>query len=224
MTDYQRFSFDTVFDQQGNVIATPSPRPRTRFSKDELEQARSDGVAEGQANAEAQAAQASAAALAEIAQGLATLLGTLTAETDRLTVEARSLTFETTRMIAGRLIDEQPADHVCQLIEDCLATLHKVPRVIIHVAPTIAGRIEEGIQQAARTAGFEGQVEIEPREGLAQTTCHLDWGDGGAAASFEQSVEKIRHLIQDDLAAAQNSQLDLFETLTASADGDTDHV
>ena len=66
MDDPAKFAFDTVFDQDGNVVSKPPPRPKTRFTQEDVEAALAEGIAQGQANAEARAAEAAAEALRNI--------------------------------------------------------------------------------------------------------------------------------------------------------------
>ena len=67
MTDQQprKFTFDTVFDNDG-AIAFTAPRVKRAFTADEVEQARAQAFAEGERSATVRAEEAQAVALADI--------------------------------------------------------------------------------------------------------------------------------------------------------------
>ncbi len=210
MDDAVKFQFDTVFDRDGNVVAAPPPRPKTRFSREDIDAAFAEGQTAGQADAQAEAARMVAAALQDVAGQLTGILQSLKTETDMARGEAARLAFETGSALARKLIDAQPEEEVTALIGECLALMRDTPQITIRVPPEVADAAAADIQKVAEANGFEGAVQIEKDTTLQGTDCKLTWIGGGATLSLEQKIEAIHSLIADHLATESPTQLDLF--------------
>ncbi len=214
MGELEKYRFDTVFDAAGNIVSKPVPKPKTRFTAEEMEAVRADGFEEGSRSAEAQAAEAAATALKDIAADMKTLISTLTDEVVKLKTEASVLAFETARALAPELIADKADANLEGLIGACLAQLRSEPKITIHVAEALAQDIEDRIGEIARQNHFEGHVTIRPSQDASRTTCQLEWDQGGADYDLNDQIEEIRKLIGDHLSANGPNQLDMFATAT----------
>ncbi|MGF1454606.1 MAG: hypothetical protein ACFB6R_04435 [Alphaproteobacteria bacterium] len=215
MKDAVKFTFDTEFSRDGQILRERQPRPKTRFSPEEMEAAKAQGFAEGQASAEAEATRAAAQATAEaleiVKTGLAHILSTLQGEVDAVRAEGARLAFETVRHLTAGLVDRHGADHVAGLIAEGLQGVREAPTVTITLAPDLAQDLGPRIAETAAAAGFEGQVEVKDDGAVQRADCRLTWGRGGALSDLEGAIAAVETLIRDHLEAEGNTQLSLFD-------------
>ncbi len=215
MTDAVKYTFDTEFDRDGQIVRSRPPRPKTKFTREDVDAAQAEGFAAGEASAQAQAAQAAAQATMEaleiIKAGLAEILASLQSEVDTVRAEGARLALEAVRQLTRCLVDRHGEEHITALIEDGLKGLRDTPKVTIALSPDLAPSLGSKIGDTATTIGFEGQVDIVEDAALARADCRLTWGRGGASSDLEGAIAAIETLIRDHLEAEGNTQLSLFD-------------
>ncbi len=211
MSDPIKFTFDHEFDRDGNTIRARAPRPKTRFTREELEHARAEGFENGQSSAQVEATKTTNATLQSIAGQLSQIIETLNTEVDTIRAEGARIAFESARCLAGGLIDNNPSDYINQIISECLSTLRDRPTLTISVAPDLLPTLSQQIEALASQAGFSGQISVEASESADKTRCMITWSNGGALSDFETQAEGIKSIIADHLQAQGNTQLNLFE-------------
>ncbi len=215
MSEHVKYTFDTEFDRYGNTVRERPPRPKTRFTAEDVEAARADGFAEGQSSVEAKTQEATAqavnAALATITAQLGDIIGTLQGEVDRVRAEGARLSLETTRHLMETALERHGADHLEAIIKEALSTLRTTSQVTIRLAPAMAEELAGRIEAAAQAAGFTGHLEITPDDTVDSADCALSWADGGAFSNWAEGLEALRTMIREHLEAEGNTQLDLFD-------------
>jgi len=213
MSDMSRFAFDTEFDRDGNVVAAPRPRPKTRFTAEEVEALKAEAYAAGQAGAEARAAEAAAAAMADFAQAAKAIVEGLGAQAHTLKVEAAELAVAVGDVLSGGLVAREPADPIRLLMSQAMDLLRDQPRVILRLSPDLHERLGAELTATAQRSGFTGELIVQADESVAAGDVALDWGSGGLARDTDAARERVREMLDDYLHAEEEVQGDLFAGL-----------
>lgn len=205
-----KFTFDTVFDADGRVVSSPPPRPKTRFSQDEVNAAFAEGEAAGRKAEEAEAARRMAAACETIRDQIGGILGALGRTRATLEADCASLALETARILAKGLVEKDPTGDIEALIRDCLDGLSGEPHVVVRVSPALHEGVAARLGEIVAGTEFQGQVAIEATADLDGSACRLVWKDGGAEFSMEARLQEIGRLVTEYVTVAGQGQFDLF--------------
>jgi flagellar assembly protein FliH len=216
MANCQKFLFDTSFD--GHTAARPKkPVPEAvvpeepKFSKEDLEAARAEGVASGHAQgyAEAQstAEQASLQALTAIERALSTLAE---CQAEAAAASARdSLTAAMTvvRKLFPAFAKAHALDEIENVVGECLERLRDEPRVVVRVADDLLDSLRERLSPIARAAGFHGKIVLLSDETLQDSAVRVEWADGGAERDPAQTWREIDEMLARSLGPLQDAGL-----------------
>jgi flagellar assembly protein FliH len=195
----QKFTFDTVFEDSGRVIAPV--RPKKSFTADEVEAIRKECFAEGERSAVAVAQAAQAAALQQIAmcaqgalQGLTMVAHEHRAGSGRLAVAAA-------RKIADAALTRFPEAPAAAALDALAREVEAVPRLVARCAEDQVEAIAAALESAAQSAGYPGQIVVRADPALPLAAFVLDWGDGSAAFDPEASAARVSQALEEALAA-----------------------
>jgi flagellar assembly protein FliH len=195
----QKFTFDTVFEESGRVIAPV--RPKKVFTAEEVEQIRRDCFAEGERSATAIAQQAQAAALQQIAMAAQGALGGLAMVAHEHRAGSARLALAAARKIADAALDRFPEASAAAALEALAREVEAVPRLICRCAEGQAEAIQAALEQAAQNAGYPGQILVRADPALPPAAFVLDWGDGSATFDPEASAARVSQALDEALAA-----------------------
>lgn len=195
----RKFTFDTVFDEDGGVVRAPVRK--YTYKADEVETVRQEAFAQGQASDVAEAERRAAAALEAIAAGVQTVRETLAAERARLTQEAVAFAMAGAEAAAGAALKRFPDEAVAGLFDACLEMLRDAPQVTIRVAPDCADAVAKRIAEAAAAAGFEAGVEVTADADITTGDAELVWTEGAITTNAQETFERVRALAERWLAA-----------------------
>jgi flagellar assembly protein FliH len=199
MTSQPRpFAFDTVFD--GDHVVAPA-RPKRRYTPEEVEAARAEAYAEGQASAVARAEAEAAQALREVAEAARAALSTLAAIAHEHRSGSAQLAMAAARKIADAALDRFPAAAAEAALDALSREVEAAPRLMVFAAPADAPRLERALGEAAARAGFAGQIVLKPEPGRARAAFLFDWGEGRAAFDPEQAAGRVAAALDAALAA-----------------------
>jgi flagellar assembly protein FliH len=193
MSQRTKYSFDTVFDGTGNVVAAPQPRPKSRFSREEVEAIRQEAYEAGQHCAEAKAAEEMARALDQVASATAALLNTLRIERDGMREEAISIAALAARKLAAALIGREPEAAIAELIESCLEHMRGEPRIVVRVSESLVETVRTRIDDIAKAHHFDGRFIVLGEEAFRGADARIEWSNGG----FERDISAIEQAIDD---------------------------
>src|SRR3546814_17838453 len=70
----------------------------------------------------------------------------------------------------------------------------------VRVAPNLVPEIEQRLEAAVASAGFEGRLVVAADAALGPADCGLDWGDGGAESDMDGLLREIVAAVADILA------------------------
>ena len=196
----QKFTFDTVFEDSGRVIAPM--RPKKSFTAEVVEAIRKDRFAEGERSATAIAQQAQAAALQQIADAAQGALGGLAMVAHEHRAGSARLALAAARKIADAALDRFPEAPAAAALDSLAREIEAVPRLIARCAEDQAEAIQAALEGAAQSAGYSGQIVVRADPALPLAAFVLDWGDGSAAFDPNAaSAARVAQALDEALAA-----------------------
>lgn len=196
----QKFSFDTVFDAQGDV-AFAATRPKRLFPVEEVEQIRAAARAEGERAAMASIANQQAQALSQIAAACTQALPRLAEVAHEHRQGSAALALACARAIADAALDRFPEAPVHAALEALAREIDAQPRLVVSTDPELAEALSATLEATARGLGFEGAVVVKPDGAFGPNAFTLDFGDGHAAYDPAQAAERVTQALEAALAA-----------------------
>src|SRR3546814_3737234 len=95
----------------------------------------------------------------------------------------------------------------------------------VRVAPNLVPEVEQRLEAAVASAGFEGRLVVAADAALGPADCGIDWGDGGAERDMDGLWREIDAAVADLLArhgAACEPDADSAEIPSPDADDPED--
>jgi flagellar assembly protein FliH len=195
----QKFTFDTVFEDSGRVIAPV--RPKKVFTAEEVEAIRQECFAEGERSAVALAQQAQAVALQQIAMAAQGALGGLAMVAHEHRTGSARLALAAAQKIADAALARFPEAPAAAALDALAREVEAVPRLVARCAEGQAEAIAAALEGAAQSAGYPGQIVVRADPSLPLAAFVLDWGDGSAAFDPEASAARVSQALEEALAA-----------------------
>lgn len=197
---HKPFSFDTVFDDVGDVAYAP-PRPKRSFTPEEVEDIRAEARAEGERSAMVQAEQALAAAIERVAESARLGLGALADVAHAHRVATAQLSLAAARKIADSALERFPEAPVTAALEALAREVEASPRLVVKVAADSRERVQEALDRMAQSLGHAGRIEARAEPCMDGAAFVLDWGDGRAAFDPVDAAARIQDALDQALAA-----------------------
>jgi flagellar assembly protein FliH len=205
------YEFEPMF---GTGDGVPRPARRKALTDDDLAAAHAQGVAQGIAEANAGIERSSAEALRAIASLMQMMLGRLATEAQSLRIDAAQVALAASRAVAGAALDKFGDAAVEDIIATAVAQLRDVPRLVVRISPELAPNIEASLTNAAREAGFSGELAVRADPDAQNGDAVLDWAGGSIThdrtAAFEAIEQAVHKWLQS--AQAEGFQIDMFQT------------
>jgi flagellar assembly protein FliH len=195
----RKFSFDTVFEDNGRVIAPA--RPKKSFTPEEVEAIRKQCLAEGERSAVAIAQQGQTLALQQIAAAAQGALGSLAMVAHEHRSGSARLALAAARKIADAALDRFPEAPVAAALDALAREVEAVPRLVARCAPEQFDGVKEALEGAAHSAGYPGQIVVRADPALPAAAFVLDWGDGSAAFDPNAAAARVGQALDEALAA-----------------------
>lgn len=197
---YQRFAFDTVFDDRGGV-AYEAPKVKKSFTPEEVEAVRAEAFAEGERSAVARAEQEAAQALNAIAHAVHGAFSTLTAVAHEHREGSARLALACANKIADAALDQFPEAPASAALLALAREVEAQPKLSVRVAPHLVERTQAALEQTAQAVGYPGQIIARADPGQAPAGFVLDWGDGRAAFNPEEAAQRVAQALEAAIAA-----------------------
>ena len=195
-----RFSFDTVFDGEGDVVAA-APRLKPYYTGGEVEQLRAQAYADGRAAAQDEHARAEARALEEIRANLAKAMGTLAQAAHGHRAGAAELALAAARKIADAALEQFPTAPAEAALQALLVEISGHPRLLVRAPEAVAEPLQAKLGEAAEQAGFAGQVSVRADPRLQGAAFVFEWGEGRAAFDPAEAAARVQAALTAALAA-----------------------
>jgi flagellar assembly protein FliH len=195
----RKFSFDTVFEDNGRVI-TPA-RPKKTFTPEEVEQVRREAFAEGERSAVAMAQAAQAMALQQIAAAAQGALSGLAMVAHEHRSGSARLALAAAGKIADAALARFPEAPAAAALDALAREVEAVPRLVARCAPDQLDGVRQALEAAAHDAGYPGQIVVRADSSLPLAAFVLDWGDGSAAFDPNAAAARVARALDEALAA-----------------------
>lgn len=188
-TPHQRFGFDTVFDNAGDV-AYAATRPKRLFTADEVEGLRAQAFAEGERQALGSMAALQAQALSQIAAAAGAALPKLAGVAHDHRVGSAELALACGKAIADAALEKFPHAPIQAALENLAREIEASPRLVVTAPPELAENIQAALDQTAQAIGYGGAIMVRPSPVMGPGAFTLDFGDG--AAAFDPAAAAAR--------------------------------
>jgi flagellar assembly protein FliH len=195
---HRPFSFDTVFD--GDQVIEPR-RVKRVFTLEDVDAAKAEAYAEGQASAVARAEADAAHALRDVAEAARASLSTLAEIAHEHRSGGARLAMAAARKIADAALDLFPQAPAEAALDALSREIEAAPRLMVFSATADAPRLEKSLNEAATRIGFAGQIVLKPEPGRARAAFLFDWGEGRAAFDPEAAAARVSAALEAALAA-----------------------
>lgn len=193
MSNPVKYTFDQAFD--GGA--------KTRFDLEierlqvEAEQGResayTEGVEAGRAQALAEIEAATKELLGQLTQASHALLDQHKQLESTLKQEMVHLAYAIASKLSTALIRTKPTAEIQALIEDCLATVSREPRLVVRVAESISEEIAAQLDAMKAATSFAGDIVLLGEPTMGPLDCRVEWPDGGS----ERNHDALKHQIED---------------------------
>ncbi len=200
MTEPRKFSFDTVFEGDGDVVQAPQRR-KAFYTAAEIEQARQEAYAQGERAALDAAQRQEAAALDEIRRAVGQAMGSLARAAQEHRAGAAELALACARKIADAALDRFPEAPAKAALEALLQEVEGHPRLFVRAAEAVQAPMQAALDEVAQATGFAGQVTVKPDPGLSGAAFVFEWGEGRAAFAPEEAARRVADALEAALAA-----------------------
>lgn len=202
MTDAapRKFSYETVFDDEGGIAYTP-PKQKRIFTLEEVNQIRADCYEDGQRSALVVAEQAAAVALQAIAQAAHAALSTLVRIAHDHRVESAELSLACARQIADAALEQFPDAPARAALDALAAEITTGPRLTVRASADLVERFQQTLNEQAQALGLPGQIIVKADPIMPHAAFHFDWGDGRASYDPTVTAERVAQALRNALIA-----------------------
>lgn len=197
---HEKFIFDTVFDNAGDVAFAAS-RPKRLFERAEVDAAEQAAFAKGEQSATASLLARQVEALESIAQSCRQALPTLAQVAHEHRTGAARLALACGKAIAGAALERFPEAPVRAAIDTLAREIEAAPRLVVSAAPELAERLRETLSEVVLGAGAGASVQVRDDAAQSPRAFTLDFGDGRAVYDPEAASRRVSEAMEAALAA-----------------------
>ncbi|HLK23643.1 MAG TPA: flagellar assembly protein FliH [Caulobacteraceae bacterium] len=197
---HRKFTFDTVFDGDGEVASAPALAKRF-FAVDEVERIRERAFEEGQRSVVARAEETKAQALTAIAGAAQAALGALAHVAHEHTTACAELALASARTIAGEALERFPTVAAEAALVALAREVEAAPKLTVRAAPDLVSDLQAALDETGRAIGFAGQIVVKDDPSLPLAAFVLDWGDGRADFDPDAAAARVAEALRTALAA-----------------------
>jgi flagellar assembly protein FliH len=177
-----KFTFDTSFETPSSRRKQQAP-PEPTFSAAELDAARQEAFAQGEAAGRAEQALANTAALAQASTALAQEIDTITQSLARqqaaLAADAATLGHTVARRLCETLTAALPLAEVTAMVTACIQDLKDEPRIVVYANPDLLDEARPLFEAIAAAQAFPGRLIVLADQALAHGDVRVEWAHGG---------------------------------------------
>jgi len=193
MTDAKKFLFDT-----NDFSQVKSGAGANTYTEEQLLLARSQGKAEGLAEAKQQQEER----IAELLRKISGVVEKLDQAEKRRDMEKFMETIKLTMRVMHKILPRFSSQYALHEIEHVILReindRKEEPRIAVTVPTAHLEALKARIDAVALEKGFAGKVILLADDGLPPTDCRVEWADGGA----ERIYERLSSQIENEFAKA----------------------
>jgi flagellar assembly protein FliH len=223
----KKFLFDTI-DFDAPEVSPEELGPS--FNQDDMETARKDalamgdarGYARGRSEAEVAAQEAVEEKLRLLLESLSIGIGRLAAAEDRREMEkcidAARLALHVVHKLMPQLAATHGLPEVERVISAAIDARREEPRLAVTVPTALLAPLRERVDLMAQERGFAGKVILLADDAMAPSDCRVEWADGGT----ERILSRLMMHIEGEFSRALSGMQSAAEPLPAQGH-DTEH-
>ncbi|MEY4256627.1 MAG: hypothetical protein RLZZ141_1854 [Pseudomonadota bacterium] len=196
----RKFSFETVFDDEGGISYAP-PKQKRLFTLEEVTQIRAECFEDGQRSALVVAEQAAAAALQGIAHAAQAALSTLVQIAHDHRVGSAELSLACARQIADAALEQFPEAPARAALDALVREITTGPRLTVRASADLVERFQRTLDEQAQALGMPGQIIVKADPMMPHAAFHFDWGDGRASYDPTVTAERVAQALHNALTA-----------------------
>lgn len=197
------FTFDSAFD---GGASEAKAKAEAQF-REELTAVRAAAHAQGYEEGYAQAKQELEAATLACLETLASRIGGVISEVDRvkrdLVAEAAGLIVPMAEAVAGMELRSRPHDLLDRFVQQVFEEHSLEPRLVVRVADSQLDVVKTRIEDLASAYGFQGRLIFLAEPTLAPGDCLIEWPDGGIEVRAETRLAQVRAKAEAFIAALE---------------------
>jgi flagellar assembly protein FliH len=189
MATAPKFTFDTEFRTEGDVISTAArARQKKTMTVEEIEAMCSHAEAQGTQAASVQAAENIDRVITSLIVALRAALDQSHAQIENVRADAALLALADAKKIAPAALAALPAGDVENALREAMHQAIGEPRITLRAAPDVVAALESRIAGIAHEEGYDGRVMIAADPAIAGADCRIEWRGGGSERS-EAAIE-----------------------------------
>lgn len=193
MTSPVKYTFDQAFDGGAKSRYDLEIERLVQEGDEKREQAYSQGVADGKAQALQEIEAATKDAVLQLTQSAQSLFEQRQSLESGMKQEMVHLAYAIASKLSSALIRTKPTAEVQALIEDCLATVSREPRLVVRVSENISEMIASQLDAMKNATSFAGEIVLIGEPQMGDLDCRVEWPDGGT----ERKQDVVSHQIED---------------------------
>lgn len=195
MAEPIKFTFDQAFDGGAKSRFDEEIERVQQEGEDAKAIAHNAGFEEGRTKALHEIEAETQEILSQIAQAAHALFSQQSRLESALKQEMVQLAYAIAAKLAPALMRDHPLQEVAALIEDCMATANKEPRLVVRVAHNMTDAVNERIQNMKAATNFPGDLVLIGEETFGAQDCRVEWPDGGTERRYGDIQKEIEHAV-----------------------------
>lgn len=196
MAEPVKYQFDQAFDG-GAKSRFDEELDRLR---EDAEQIKSDAFSQGVEEGRRQALSEIEAATAETLNQLAQAAHGLFSQRHQLETEIKQdmvqLAYTISSKLSPALLRSHPMAEIEALIEDCMATAQREPRLVVRISEALLDPVNDRIEDLKAATGFPGDIVLVGEPSLGPQDCRIEWPDGGTERKHDSIYREIEMAVQ----------------------------
>jgi len=195
MAEPIKFTFDQAFDGGAKSRYDIEIERIQQAGEDAKDLAHSQGVNEGRTQVLSEIEAETKETLSQIAQASHALFSQQSRLESSLKQEMVQLAYAIAAKLAPALMRQHPLEEVTALIEDCMATAQKEPRLVVRVSETMSDAVNERLEDMKAATNFPGDIVLIGEQSYGAQDCRVEWPDGGTERRYGDIQKEIEQAV-----------------------------
>ncbi|TNE66684.1 MAG: hypothetical protein EP335_03060 [Alphaproteobacteria bacterium] len=196
MREPVKFTFDQAFDG-GARSRYDIELDRLRQETDQVRnESHRQGFEAGRQEALGQVEESTRQLMGELSNAAQSLFSQRAQLEQHLKTEMVQLAYTIASKLAPALVRTKPMSEIEALIEDCMATANKEPRLVVRVSEEMLDPVNERIEAMKQATSFPGDIVLVAEADFGQLDCRVEWPDGGTERRHTDIQRQIEDAVQ----------------------------
>jgi len=218
MAEPIKYTFDQAFDGGAKSRYDLEIERVQQEGQESANNARIQGLEEGRSQVLHEIEAQTQETLNQIAQAAHALFSQQAQLEAALKQEMVQLAYAVSAKLAPALMRSHPLHEIEALIEDCMVTASKEPRLVVRVSDSMADAINERIQDMKVATNFPGDIVLIGEQTFGAQDCRVEWPDGGTERRYGDIQKEIESAVHRFVMLGSEAAEDLTGEEAASTD------